>query len=147
MNHRTAIDLLDRYLTSYDAGFAMPDTGEEGRWFEWVRDYIYDSERLLTLRNHYSQLDWAARCGYAIVERKEGIRISLADIGFERSVYYVQVAPPPLRCYGTVHAEYDDRQILLDPLPPPRASGSLPSFNVEEPWFPPAVTRSVSRSR
>lgn len=62
----------------------MPDTGEEGRWFEWARDYIYASKRLLTLRNHYPQLDWAARCGYAIVERKEGIRISLADIDFER---------------------------------------------------------------
>lgn len=62
-NHRTAIGLLDRYLTSYDAGFAMPDTGEEGRWFDWARDYIYDSKRLLTLRNKYRLLYWADQYG------------------------------------------------------------------------------------
>lgn len=83
-NHRTAIGLLDRYLTSYDAGFAMPDTGEEGRWFNWARDYIYDSKRLLTLRNKYRLLYWARHYGFEVVERKEGITIDLTTLDLDR---------------------------------------------------------------
>lgn len=52
-NHRTGIGLLDRYLSSYDETFAMPDTGEDDRWYDCARDYIHDSKRLLTLRNYY----------------------------------------------------------------------------------------------
>lgn len=86
-NHRTGIGLLDRYLTSYDETFAMPDTGEDGRWYQWVRDYIYDSKRLLTLRNHYRLLYWAGHYGYDAVERKEGIQIDLRTLDLEREDY------------------------------------------------------------
>lgn len=86
-NHRTGIGLLDRYLSSYDETFAMPDTGEDDRWYDWVRDYIHDSKRLLTLRNYYPVLQWAARYGYDAVERKEGIRIEFETLNFDRDDY------------------------------------------------------------
>lgn len=59
-NHRTGIGLLDRYLTSYDEGFTMPDTGEEGQWYQWVREFIYDSKSILTFRNQLPLLKWAS---------------------------------------------------------------------------------------
>jgi len=89
-NHRTAIGLLDRYLTSYEAGFAIPDTGEDGRWFDWARDYIYDSKRLLTLRNKYRLLYWARHYGFEMVERKEGIQIDLTTLDLERDDFRAQ---------------------------------------------------------
>lgn len=83
-NHRTGIGLLDRYLTSYDEGFMMPDTGEEGQWYQWAREFIYDSKRILTLRNQLPLLMWAQQYGYERAERKEGIQINLAEIEVDR---------------------------------------------------------------
>lgn len=83
-NHRTGIGLLDRYLTSYDEEFTMPDTGEEGQWYRWAREYIYDSKRILTLRNQLPLLRWAQQYGYERVERKEGIQINLMEIDLDR---------------------------------------------------------------
>ncbi|WP_169333444.1 hypothetical protein [Natronococcus jeotgali] len=37
-NHRTAIVLVDRYLTSIDENFNMPDAGEENQWNSWAAD-------------------------------------------------------------------------------------------------------------
>ncbi|MGQ3330913.1 hypothetical protein [Halorubrum sp. FL23] len=92
-NHRTAIGLVDRYLTSYDADFEMPDTGEEGGWYDWIAGFIYDSKRILTLRNHLALFRWAKHYGYGAVERKEGIVISFDDIDLDRRdhhEYYTQ---------------------------------------------------------
>lgn len=83
-NHRTGIGLLDRYLTSYDEEFTMPDTGEEGQWYRWAREYIYDSKRILTLRNQLPLLRWAQQYGYERVERKERIQINLIEIDLDR---------------------------------------------------------------
>lgn len=81
-NHRTGISLLDRYLTSMDPSFSMPDTGIDGEWYTWARDYIHDSKRLLTLRNRLALFQYAVPLGYDTVERKEGLRIDLAEIDF-----------------------------------------------------------------
>lgn len=78
-NHRTAIGLLDRYLTSIDDSFVMPDTGVEDEWFAWARGYILDSKRLLTLRRNVPLFRVAQELGYEAVERKEGITIPLND--------------------------------------------------------------------
>jgi len=79
-NHRTGITLLDRYLTSIDDSFAMPDTGEEGEWYQWAEAFILDSKRLLTLRRKSQVFQYAAAVGYEAVRRKEGITID-----FDRS--------------------------------------------------------------
>lgn len=92
-NHRTAIGLVDRYLTSYDTSFEMPNTGEEGEWYDWIAHYIFDSKRILTLRNHLALFRWAERYGYGAVERKEGVVILFDDIDLERQdhhEYYTQ---------------------------------------------------------
>lgn len=86
-NHRTGIGLLDRYLTSYDEEFTMPDTGEEGQWYQWTREFIYDSKRILTLRNQLPLLKWAQLYGYERAERKEGIQIDLTAIDLDRDGY------------------------------------------------------------
>lgn len=65
----------------------MPETGEEGEWYEWAREYIYDSKRILTLRNQLPLLYRAHEYGYDVVERKEGIRIDLTDLDLERDDY------------------------------------------------------------
>ncbi len=86
-NHRTGIGLLDRYLTSYDGGFAMPATGEADQWYKWAREFIYHSKRILTLRNQLPLLRWAHQYGYECAERKEGIQITLEEIDLDRADY------------------------------------------------------------
>lgn len=92
-NHRTAIGLLDRYLTSYDDDFEMPDTGEEGRWYSWAAAYIHDSKRTLTLRRNFQLFQWAKKYGYKAVNRKEEITISFEKIDFDLNdphTYYTE---------------------------------------------------------
>ncbi|KYH23788.1 hypothetical protein HAPAU_38670 [Halalkalicoccus paucihalophilus] len=84
-NHRTGLSLLDRYLASYDPSATLPATGEAGQWYDWIKGYIYDSKRLLTLRNNLQLLYWARQYGYEVAERKEGIRIELSSVDLERS--------------------------------------------------------------
>lgn len=83
-NHRTGISLLDRYLTSIDGTFTMPETGEEGEWYSWVADFIHESKRLLTLRRKLTVFRYAAALGYRTVRRKEGIAIDLTQIDLDR---------------------------------------------------------------
>lgn len=83
-NHRTGLGLLDRYLTSVDSTFAMPDADVSDSWYDVASEYIYDSKRLIILRRTTPVLRWAARHGYERVRRKEGIEVDLADIDFDR---------------------------------------------------------------
>lgn len=84
-NHRTGLSLLDRYLASYDPSATLPATGEDGQWYDWIKEYIYDSKRLLTLRTNLQLLYWARQYGFVAAERKEGIRIELSSVDLERS--------------------------------------------------------------
>ncbi|MXR43216.1 hypothetical protein GRX01_17990 [Halobaculum sp. WSA2] len=115
-NHRTGIGLLDRYLTSYEADFTMPDTGEEGRWYQWAREFIYDSKQVLTLRNQLPLLRWAREYGYEHAERKEGIRIDLTEVDVERDDYRNYYAQRHLsrsrRFVETVLTEADATHLL-----------------------------------
>lgn len=86
-NHRTAITLLDRYLSSVAPDFEMPDPGEEGEWYAWTVDFIHTSKRLLTLRHEVPKFQYVAELGYDIVRRKEGITIDLAGVDLERRDY------------------------------------------------------------
>ncbi|WP_330630804.1 hypothetical protein [Halocatena halophila] len=63
----------------------MPATGEEDQWYKWVREFIYDSKRILTLRNQLPLLQWAHQYGYECAERKEGIQITLWEIDTDRA--------------------------------------------------------------
>lgn len=116
-NHRTGIGLLNRYLTSYDEDFTMPDTGEEGQWYQWVREFIYDSKRCLTLRNQLPLLKWAQQYGYEHAERKEGIRIDLMQIDLDRDDYrshYTQRHLDRSREFVKTVLEETDTTHLLD---------------------------------
>jgi prophage maintenance system killer protein len=90
-NHRTAFGVVDRYFASYDASFAMPDTGEDQSWYQWAADYVFDSKRLITLRRKFRLLQRARECGYDSARRKDGAEIDLTAIDFSRddqSSYY-----------------------------------------------------------
>lgn len=96
-NHRTGIGLLDRYLTSVDETFIMPDTGEENEWYDWTEKYIRDSKTVLTLRRNLPLFRWADEYGYNGVERKEGITIRFNEIDLDRSDHH--------RYYANQHLE------------------------------------------
>lgn len=78
-NHRTGISLLDRYLTSVDETFTLPETGEENEWYPWIVAFIHDSKRLLTLRRKLPLFRHAANVGYRSIRRKEGVIIDLEE--------------------------------------------------------------------
>jgi len=96
-NHRTGIGLLDRYLASYSQSFTIPDTGENGSWYPWAADYIFDSKRLLTLRRKSPLLKRALECGYDRVRRKDGAEIDLHETNLDRDNY--------TRYFGDRHLE------------------------------------------
>lgn len=78
-NHRTALGLLERYLRSHGDRLTVPDTGEQGTWYEWARPYIYNSKRLLTVRRKAHVFRYAREFGIDIVRRKNDIDIDLSE--------------------------------------------------------------------
>lgn len=78
-NHRTALGLLERYLRSHGDRLSIPDTGEQGAWYEWARPYIYDSKRLLTVRRSAHVFRYARTFGVDVVRRKNDIDIDLSE--------------------------------------------------------------------
>lgn len=87
-NHRTGIGLLDRYLTSIDPTFAMPDAAAAATWYDVASEFIYDSKHLIILRRTTPILRWATKFGYERVGRKEGIVVDLADVDFDRRDHF-----------------------------------------------------------
>lgn len=82
-NHRTGIGLLDRYLTSMEPGFSMPDTGEEGVWYDWATDFIHHSKRILLLEWKTPLFRFVSEMGYHGVRRKEGIQVFFDDYNLD----------------------------------------------------------------
>lgn len=78
-NHRTALGLLERYLRSQGDGLSVPDTGEQGTWYEWARPYIYDSKRILTVRRNAHVFRYAREFGVNVIMRKNDVDIDLYD--------------------------------------------------------------------
>lgn len=114
-NHRTAITLLDRYLTSIDPDFEMPDPGEEGEWYPWAADFVHASKRLLTLRRDVPKFRYAAAIGYELVQRKEGITIDLDDVDLDHDDhrnYYREQHCQRAREFVDVLLEHADAETL-----------------------------------
>lgn len=65
----------------------MPETGEQGQWYTWIREFIYESKKLLTLRRKTPILRYASEMGFDAIERKEGVQIFLDDYDLNRSDY------------------------------------------------------------
>lgn len=107
-NHRTGLSLLNRYLVSYDPSATLPATGEDEQWYDWIREYIYDSKRLLTLRTNLQLLYWARQYGYEAAERKEGICIELSSVDLERS--------DPWDYYADRHLDFIREFVILTAL-------------------------------
>jgi prophage maintenance system killer protein len=87
-NHRTGISLLERYLTSIDSEFTMPDTGKTDVWYSPAVDYVHESKRLLTLRRRTVHFRIAAEIGYTTVERKGDVTIDLDSVDLDVSDPY-----------------------------------------------------------
>jgi hypothetical protein len=78
-NHRTGIGLVERYLRSHQESVTVPDTGEQGTWYEWARSYIHDSKRLLTVRRNAHVFNYAHEFGVDIIRRKNNVGIALEE--------------------------------------------------------------------
>jgi hypothetical protein len=83
-NHRTAIAMLQFCIESVDPSFEMPRTHvDDDAWREWVDPYIVDSKRLITVRRNNLRFKHLAALGVDLVERKDSIRIRLAEFDLD----------------------------------------------------------------
>ncbi|SFR97210.1 hypothetical protein SAMN05216559_1810 [Halomicrobium zhouii] len=79
-NHRTGITMAQAYLEAAGANFEMPSTTtEEYEWRAWVRPYILESKRILTVRRHNLYFNTLAELGCEVVRRKHDIDIPLTE--------------------------------------------------------------------
>jgi len=81
-NHRTAIALIQFYLSQIDPSFSLPETKvqadpETYDWREWVNEYINESKRLLTVRRKNVLFRHLREFGVTTLERKHGVEIDL----------------------------------------------------------------------
>lgn len=80
-NHRSGIGILEKYFQTFDEDVQIPNTGVDDEWYEWAKEYVLSSKRILTLRRKAVLLNHAQSLGVDMVERKEGI---LIDLNHER---------------------------------------------------------------
>jgi len=79
-NHRSGIAMLQFCIESVNPEFEMPRTHvNDDTWREWVDSYIVDSKRTITVRRNNLRFKQLEESGIDVVERKDGIRIRLAE--------------------------------------------------------------------
>lgn len=82
-NHRTAIGMIELYLSRLEPAFTMPATAreleDEYAWMEWVNEYIEQSKRLLTVRRKGDKFQYLSQWGCDVLERKHDVEIWLDD--------------------------------------------------------------------
>lgn len=83
-NHRTGIAMLQFCMESAVSGFEMPHTHiDDYTWRDWVDPYIVTSKQLITVRRNNVRFQHLEELGVNIVERKDGIQISLSDFDLD----------------------------------------------------------------
>jgi len=99
-NHRTAISMLELYLSEINPEFTMPETVDEDYdWRDWVNEYIIESKTLLTVRRKNVPLKCLREFGVDQVERWNGITIDLSE-------YQLDMYPSDAkRLYAKKHEE------------------------------------------
>lgn len=108
-NHRVAISLLETYLSMYDSGFEMPNTGVTGEWFDWAENFVYKSKRLMTLARKLGLLNKLQDCGCEQVVRDGDNVIRFEDHDFSVQNYFEYYAENLHRqeSIGFVHGVLD----------------------------------------
>lgn len=76
-NHRTAIGLVEWHLQTNDETVTVPDTGENGVWYDWAEPYVLRSKRLLTVRRKAHVFRYARDFGVDVVRRRNDVDVDL----------------------------------------------------------------------
>lgn len=100
-NHRTAVAFMRTYLQSManDPDAEFPPAGTyDGEWFDWAKEYVYESKRLLLLRRKSGLLRFAKNQGVDIVRRKGGIEIDLSAHDFGGDMVQMATTAHRNRC-------------------------------------------------
>jgi hypothetical protein len=78
-NHRTGIDILERYVQTVDENVEFPDTGADDKWHNWAKEYVFSSKRILTFRQGSGVLAHAHSLGVEKIQRKDNLIIDLSS--------------------------------------------------------------------
>ena len=78
-NHRTGIDILEKYFQTFDETIEFPDTGAVGVWHDWAKEYVLSSKRILTFRQGSGVLAHAYSLGVEKIQRKDDLIIDLGS--------------------------------------------------------------------
>lgn len=87
-NHRTSVAYLRTYLQSMtdDSDAEFEHAGNyQGDWYDWAKNHVYESKRLLMLRRKSSLLQHAKNHGVDVIRRKSGVKLDLSTQNFENS--------------------------------------------------------------
>jgi len=121
-NHRTAVAFIRTYLQSVanDTTGEIPSAGNyDGEWFDWAKEYIYESKRLLLLGRKRRLLKYAKAQGVETVTRKGGVEVNLTAHEFNRETKHKAKTGHRNRCISfsqdlIERSDYD----LLDAIDP-----------------------------
>lgn len=78
-NHRVALSILEMYLSTYEDGFELPNTGVTGEWSDWAEGYVHQSKQIMTLARKTGLLRTLERYGCERVVRDGDNVIDFAD--------------------------------------------------------------------
>ena len=79
-NHRTAISMVQIYLSKIDSNFSMPETATDTyEWQDWVNGYIERSKALMTVQRKNVLLKHLQGFGVRRIERRNGVVIDLEE--------------------------------------------------------------------
>lgn len=86
-NHRSSLSFVETYLSTFEPEFEIPNTGVPGEWFDWSKEYVHESKRLLMLARKSDMFCYLMEWGCNGVVRKNDIVADFED-------YEIQVADP-----------------------------------------------------
>ena len=82
-NHRSSLSFVETYLSTFEPEFEIPDTGVHGEWYDWAKEFVRESKRLLSLSRKARMFCHLQNWGCDAVVRKNNVTIEFDEYDIE----------------------------------------------------------------